>query len=68
MPPIYDYSCLNENCKHEFEQQYSSFKAADEAKSELTCPKCGSKEIEKQFPKSTSFQLSGKGWAKDRYE
>lgn len=58
---INDYKCKNEKCQKEFE--YMSIGSNDKPK----CPECGSEDLEKQFPKKTSFQLKGSGWAKDKY-
>lgn len=44
-----------------------SVKESEELEKTLKCPSCGSGDKERQVAKSTSFQLKGKGWAKDRY-
>lgn len=67
--PIYDYLCKNEPCGKAFDQAFSTWKQADEAlkNNEIKCPHCASTAVEKQVSRNTSFQLKGKGWAKDRY-
>jgi putative FmdB family regulatory protein len=61
---IRDYTC--QNCQKDF--TYFHVNSTDLIPE---CPKCGSKaDPEKdrvQVPYSTSFQLKGKNWAKDRY-
>lgn len=66
MPPIYDYKCLNEACKHEFEVFYSSPSKVTEEEPSEACPKCGKTEKEKKPPTKTSFVLKGR-WFKNGY-
>lgn len=56
--PIYQYKCSN--CESELELLQSLNEPA---------PKCVGCKIlmEKQFPTGTSFELKGKGWARDNY-
>ena len=63
--PIYDYKC--NQCGREWETMTLSVKESEELEKTLKCPSCGSGDKERQVAKSTSFQLKGKGWAKDRY-
>lgn len=58
--PLLDCKC--NQCQFEFE--YSKFRSDDEPQ----CPKCGSKDYEKQVSKNTGFQLKGGGWFKDKYK
>jgi putative FmdB family regulatory protein len=57
--PTYEYECTS--CKHCWEIDQS---IKDNPISE--CPKC-KKETAKRLIGSTSFILSGQGWAKDNY-
>ncbi len=65
MPPIYEYNCLN--CGHKYETLYLSFSSAEKEEQEEQCPKCASRDKERLISANTSFQLKGRGWAKDRY-
>jgi len=40
MCPIYDFVCENKECKHEFDEVFSSW---NDNTSKIRCPKCGSK-------------------------
>lgn len=62
--PYYSYKC--KNCEHEFEEFYITMSEVNEEEPKVQCPKCDSKEKERLIT-STSFQLKGRGWAKDRY-
>ncbi len=62
--PIYDYLCTK--CEHKFDHHFQTFSEAEKFESKLKCPKCKSVKKEKLISDS-SFQLKGKGWAKDRY-
>jgi putative FmdB family regulatory protein len=63
--PIYKYQC--KKCAHEWESFFTSFSEAEREEPETKCPQCESPEKEKVIG-GTSFQLKGKGWAKDRYD
>jgi len=57
--PIYEYSCSD--CGALFEEwQKASDTSID------TCQQCGGRHVERIVSR-TSFQLKGKGWAKDLY-
>lgn len=58
--PIRDYFC--KQCNHTFEHLYLSFSQEEEEAKNTTCPKCASKDIERQVSTSTSFQLKGSGY------
>ncbi len=64
--PIHGYECKNEECKYEYEVFYQSQSQVKREEPEEECPKCGSKEKERQVPKGTSFQLKGR-WFKQGY-
>lgn len=59
--PINAYEC--QKCGHRFE--HLKIRSYDEPE----CPECGAPKeaLEKEFPKGTSHQLKGAGWAKDNY-
>ncbi len=63
--PIHSYVC--KKCEHEFEVFYTTMSAVDKEEPIEACPKCDSTEKERQIPKNTSFQLKGRGWARDKY-
>ncbi len=57
----YEYTCTNEDCKHEWEEEQS---IKDDS---LThCPKC-QQETAKRLISKSSFILNGGGWAKSGY-
>ena len=56
--PIYDFICPI--CKNEAKDVLTKY--TDKA----WCTKCNV-EMEKKFPIGTSFELKGRGWAKDNY-
>lgn len=64
--PIHNYKC--KKCKHEYEVFYTTQSAVEKEEADEQCPKCESKQKERQFPKGTSFILKGKGWARDNYD
>jgi putative FmdB family regulatory protein len=63
--PLHGYFC--KKCKHEFEVFYTSQSAVEREEPTEKCPKCGSQKKTKAPPTRTSFQLKGKGWARDGY-
>lgn len=63
--PIHDYQCLK--CDREYEVFYSSQSKVETEEPEEKCPKCGSVKKKRLVSKGTSFELKGKGWAKDGY-
>ncbi len=63
--PIYRYRC--KQCQHEYEQLWLTISSAEREEKDEPCPKCDSKEKERLVNTGTSFQLKGRGWAKDRY-
>ncbi len=65
--PILGFKC--KNCGHQFETLIKSSLEKDreiEEKNEK-CPRCASCDKERLINTGTSFQLKGKGWARDRY-
>jgi putative FmdB family regulatory protein len=65
MCPVYDYECAD--CQTKFEVFYASFSAVDIEEPTERCPKCDSVKKERLISTSTSFQLKGRGWARDNY-
>jgi putative FmdB family regulatory protein len=63
--PIFGYKC--KNCETEFEVFYRGPKDVAKEEPDESCPKCDSKEKDRMVNTKTSFQLKGRGWAKDRY-
>lgn len=63
--PIYEYSCLH--CKHKYSVFYKTYASVTEEEQIEECPKCRSKFKKKLITKS-SFELKGRGWAKDGYK
>lgn len=65
--PILGFRCSK--CEHEYEAliMASLEKDREEEIKNEKCPKCESTEKEKLVNTGTSFQLKGRGWAKDRY-
>ncbi len=63
--PIFGYRCGK--CRKEFEVFYTTQSAVEREEPSEKCPECGSTKKRKLPPKGTSFQLKGKGWAKDGY-
>lgn len=65
--PIFRYSC--KNCGHEYETLIRSSleKDREEEEKNEACPRCASRAKERLVNTGTSFQLKGRGWARDRY-
>ena len=64
--PMHDFKCLECGKEFQFYKLRSDEKVQDDG-----CPHCGNKDVdklEKQFPRSGSFELKGKGWYGDGYE
>ena len=63
--PTHGYRCTE--CQTEYEVFYTSQSKVEVEEPEEGCPKCDSKEKERLPPTGTSFELRGRGWARDRY-
>lgn len=59
---IFLYKCKNKRCGEEFEFMHVP---KDEP---AVCPKCSSKDVEKQFAPKSSHVLKGSGWYRDGYK
>ena len=63
---LYDVRC--EECENEEEMILKTSQLDKDGNIlDANCSKCGSAKLKKLISKSTSFQLKGKGWAKDGY-
>ncbi len=59
--PIYEYECVNKECREITEKM----RKISEFDVPLSCPLCGSETRKKVS--QTSFSLKGGGWASDGY-
>lgn len=63
--PIIGYRCLK--CDLEFEAFYTLQSKVESEEPKEACPECKSTDKKRLPPTGTSFQLNGKGWARDNY-
>jgi len=60
--PIYDYKCLNEECKHTFDL----IQKRDEPNP--PCPECGHKETKRLLPRGIGLVFKGSGFYATDYK
>ena len=63
---IYEFECINENCK-ETREIICSMKHLDHIKDTTFCAKCNALMI-KKVSSGTDFNLKGDGWAATGYQ